>query len=91
MQGIFFLEVYKMVYTPQLSAHSSEMVRRVSLAFELPMTKTLEHIIKSYPLLVESSLVCAKCKEPKICKLCIFREGYEIKGETAKALDKVSV
>ncbi|GHU39093.1 hypothetical protein FACS1894190_02310 [Spirochaetia bacterium] len=60
-----------MVYTPQLSYHSSEMIRRLSWAFGLPMTKTLETLIKSFPLLVESSLVCNKCKNKTLCNILI--------------------
>ncbi|GHU40189.1 hypothetical protein FACS1894190_06770 [Spirochaetia bacterium] len=79
-----------MVYTPQLSYHSSEMIRRLSWAFGLPMTKTLETIIKSFPLLVESSLVCSKCKNKTLCSSCVFSSTYEIKGTTEIMLDKIS-
>jgi MoaA/NifB/PqqE/SkfB family radical SAM enzyme len=79
-----------MVYTPRLDYLSSEMVRRLSWAFQLPMTKTIENIIKCYPLLIESSLVCNTCKERKICHKCIFSSSYEVRGEAAKSLDKVS-
>jgi MoaA/NifB/PqqE/SkfB family radical SAM enzyme len=59
-------------------------------AFSLPMTKTIEHIIKCFPLLVDSELVCGKCENRKICASCIFSPHYELKGEAAKALDKVT-
>jgi hypothetical protein len=75
-----------MVYTPQLSYHSSEMVRRLSWAFDLPMTKTIETVIQSFPLLIESSLVCGKCQNKIICSTCIFSPGYELKGATEIAL-----
>jgi MoaA/NifB/PqqE/SkfB family radical SAM enzyme len=79
-----------MTYTPKLSFYSSEMVRRISWAFSLPMTKTIEHIIKCFPLLVDSALVCDKCENRKICACCIFSPHYELKGDAAKALDKVT-
>jgi hypothetical protein len=65
-----------MSYCPNLSRAASGSVRRLAWALGKPMTRTLEAIIKALPLLVEPSRVCAKCKDSKLCKQCVFGPGF---------------
>jgi recombinational DNA repair protein RecR len=68
MQPVF----NKRYYTPQFSPRATISVRRFAWALGVPMTKTVDHIIKLLPTLVNPSSVCQSCKDPSSCAICVF-------------------
>ena len=61
-----------LVYTPKLSSKHSDIVRRISWAFDIPMTKVLKHMVELTATFVDKKTVCRNCKDKTFCNDCIF-------------------
>jgi len=61
------------MYSPKFSVLSAVSIRRLAWAFNLPMTETVEHIVKILPTLVESRRICSKCLDKTKCSNCVFK------------------
>jgi hypothetical protein len=63
----------KMAYGPQLKPKTSRTLRRLAWAMELPMSTTLEELIKVMPYLINSKIVCSACQDRSRCCDCYFK------------------
>lgn len=61
-----------MAYTPELSRESSAVLRRIAWSLGLPMTKTLEEILRFIPSCMDRYRVCNACRDSSICEQCTF-------------------
>ncbi len=68
-----------MAYTPELSQHSSNTLRRIAWALDIPMTKAIERIFDHIPMIVDSNKICLKCQDKSKCNNCSFNKNN--KGE----------
>jgi recombinational DNA repair protein RecR len=62
----------KRYYSPQFSALAAVSVRRLAWALGVPMTATVDTMIKLIPSLVDPSKVCLSCKDTSKCQACVF-------------------
>ena len=62
----------KRFYSPQFSALAVVSVRRLAWSIGRPMSKTVDHIIKLLPSLVDPSKVCLSCQDSSKCSCCVF-------------------
>ena len=60
-------------YTPRLSDKHSDIVRRMSWAFGIPMTKILKNMIELASIFVDKKQICKNCKDKKSCIDCFFK------------------
>jgi hypothetical protein len=65
----------KRYYSPQFSEVASVSVRRLAWALGMPMTETIDYVVKNLPFtnLTEPLQVCTSCKDKTRCKVCSFR------------------
>lgn len=63
-----------MAYTPELDLEHSCTLRRIAWALDLPMTKAMAHIFDYLAEKIDSSRVCAKCKDRSRCDSCAFQK-----------------
>jgi hypothetical protein len=61
-----------MIYTPQFSEKNSVSVKRLSWLFNLPMTKTVDLMVRLIPSIIDPAKVCLSCKDKTSCSNCIF-------------------
>ena len=61
-----------MAYTPELSYQSSCLLRRISWALNLPMTKAIEKIFEHLPQILDREKVCQGCRDKSKCGECAF-------------------
>ena len=69
----------KLIYSPQLSAVSSDAIRRYAFSKNQKMTKALNQLILALPAITDPSKICLSCKDKSGCKSCIF--GRSITAE----------
>ena len=62
-----------MAYGPQLRTKTSRSLRRLAWAMQLPMSRTLEELIKIIPHLIGSKPVCSACRDRSRCSECYFK------------------
>jgi len=69
-----------MAYTPELSQVGSATLRRLAWHLGLPMTKTLEIVLKQTFEAdngkfknLKNGQVCKSCKDKSICEFCPFQ------------------
>jgi hypothetical protein len=64
----------KRYYSPQFSEVASVSVRRLAWFLKMPMTATIDYVIKNIPFtnLTEPLQVCTECKDKTRCKVCAF-------------------
>jgi hypothetical protein len=70
------------MYTPQLSDFSVISLRRLAWAMGVPMGAAFNRIVRLMPAMVDSSLVCLRCKDKSKCFSCVFKTTV---SETEKA------
>ena len=75
----------KLYYTPQFSEVAAVSVRRLAWFVEKSMPKTVDHIIRILPSVVDSSKVCLSCRDNSRCSCCIFGSLGNSQGEPALA------
>jgi hypothetical protein len=61
-----------MAYTPELSIRSSRILRRISWALDVPMTKGIEFVFEYLPKILDSEKVCQGCRDKSKCSYCAF-------------------
>ena len=69
-----------MSYTPPFSTRTTVSIRRLAWALQMPMTRTMEHVVAMIPNMVDPEVVCAKCRDRQRCKDCIFHERKQMKN-----------
>jgi hypothetical protein len=64
----------KRYYSPQFSEVASVSIRRLAWALKMPMTETIDFLVKNLPFsnLLEPLQVCTACKDTTRCKVCSF-------------------
>lgn len=62
-----------MAYTPELSYVQSCTLRRIAWALDIPMTKAMYAVFDYIGKIVDSSLVCERCRDRSHYKDCIFK------------------
>ena len=70
-----------MAYTPELSRKSSCMLRRISWALGVPMTKGIEHVFDYLPKILDSTMICQSCRDKSKCSNCGFNSAKQIQDE----------
>ena len=63
-----------MAYTPELSQQSSNALRRIAWALEIPMTKAMERVFDHISMIVDSKKICLKCQDKTKCNTCLFHK-----------------
>ena len=63
---------FKRFYTPQFSELAAVSVRRLAWSLDVPMTQTMDHIVRILPSVIDASKVCLSCKDNTKCTCCIF-------------------
>jgi len=61
-----------MGYGPRLRPCTCISLKRLAWAMNLPMSLTLENIIKIIPRLIESKVICNGCRDATACDDCYF-------------------
>jgi hypothetical protein len=61
------------MYTPPLSDFSVISLRRLSWAMGTTMGKAFTRIVKLMPAMVDSAIVCRRCRDNTKCSLCVFK------------------
>ena len=61
-----------MGYGPRLRPSTCMSLRRLAWAMDIPMSITLENIMKSIPRLIESKVICNACQDGSVCDECYF-------------------
>ena len=62
----------EMAYTPELSLESSRILRRISWALGVPMTKGIEYVFEYLPKILDREKVCQGCRDKSKCSGCAF-------------------
>jgi hypothetical protein len=62
----------KRFYSPQFTEVAAVSVRRLAWSLGLPMTTTIDYIIKNLPFYTDTQKVCISCKDKTKCKVCAF-------------------
>lgn len=70
-----------MAYTPELSMKSSCILRRISWALGVPMTKGIEYIFDYLPKVLDSEKVCRACRDKSKCPTCGFNSVKQNQGK----------
>lgn len=70
-----------MAYTPELSMKSSSMLRRISWALDVPMTKAIEKVFEYLPAILDSEKVCQACRDKSRCSNCGFNSTEQNQDE----------
>ena len=63
----------KMAYGPQLRPKTSRSLRRLAGAMGLPMSTTLEELIRVMHYLISTKIVCSVCQYRSRCSECYFK------------------
>ena len=63
----------KRYYSPQFSSLAAVSVRRLAWALGVPMTATVDTMVKLIPSLLDPSKICLSCKDTSKCQSCVFR------------------
>jgi hypothetical protein len=61
------------MYTPPLSDFSIISLRRLAWAMGTTMGKAFGRIVRLMPVMVDSALVCQRCKDKSKCSACAFK------------------
>lgn len=61
-----------MAYTPELSDEASCTLRRIAWGLHIPMTVTLDVIMRILPLIIDRQQICEGCKDRTRCADCSF-------------------
>ena len=72
----------KLFYSPQFSELAAVSVRRLAWAYNMPMTSTIDLIVRLIPSIVDSGKVCIACKDNTKCKNCGFRNPLSPQTQT---------
>jgi len=70
-----------MAYTPELSWKASCMLRRISWALGVPMTKGIEHVFDYLPKILDSTMICKACRDKSKCSNCDFNPHNQFQDE----------
>ncbi len=81
-------ETNKRYYTPQFSEVASVSVRRLAWSLKMPMTSTIDYVVKNLPFYMDTVQVCLSCKDKSRCKVCAFSSPLteEEKSELLEAM-----
>jgi hypothetical protein len=71
-------------YSPQFSEMSAVSVRRLAWALGIPMTSTVEYMVKNMPFIIDSKKVCDSCRDKTKCEPCVFRPLLTEQAEVSK-------
>ena len=63
----------KQYYSPQFSELAAVSVRRLAWAMDMPMTSTIDLMVRLIPSVVDAGKVCLACKDRSKCQNCGFR------------------
>jgi hypothetical protein len=61
------------MYTPQLSDFAVISLRRLAWAMGLTMGAAFTRMVRLMPAMVDSALVCQRCKDNTKCSACAFK------------------
>ncbi len=70
-----------MAYTPEMTMKSSCMLRRISWALGVPMTKGIECVFDYLPKVLDSEKVCQACRDRSKCSGCGFNSHNRIQDD----------
>ena len=70
-----------MAYTPELSMESSRILRRISWALGVPMTKGIEFVFEYLPKILDKEKICQGCRDKSKCTGCTFCPSKQNQGE----------
>ncbi|WP_435549742.1 hypothetical protein [Desulfobacterium sp. N47] len=70
-----------MAYTPELSMQSSTLLRRISWALGVPMTKGIEMVFDYLPQILDRKKVCDACRDKSKCAGCAFNSHSQNEKE----------
>ena len=73
----------KQFYSPQFSELASVSIRRLAWALHMPMTSTIDLMVRLIPSVVDAGKVCLACKDKTKCKNCGFRNPPTLQEKTA--------
>jgi hypothetical protein len=62
-----------MAYTPELSQQHSGTLRRIAWALGIPMTTAMTAVFDHMGTALDSTKVCAACRDKSFCTACPFR------------------
>ena len=79
----------KRFYTPQFSPLAAISVRRLAWSLGLPMTATVDIMVRLLPHAVNPSKVCLSCKDKSKCSSCAFGSLSTGSQQDAAALEAV--
>ena len=68
-----------LIYTPKLSKRHSEIIRRISWGFNIPMTKVIAHFIELSSIFINKRQICTNCRDKSFCTDCIFKNKPKTK------------
>jgi recombinational DNA repair protein RecR len=71
-----------MAYTPELSYEDSCTLRRIAWALGLPMTKAIAAVFDHMGTALDSTKVCAACRDKTKCDVCVFNRNGNNPSET---------
>jgi hypothetical protein len=61
------------MYTPPLSDFSVISLRRLAWAMGTTMGKAFGRMVRLMPVMVDSTLVCQRCRDNTKCSACAFK------------------
>jgi len=70
-----------MAYTPKMTMKSSCMLRRISWALGVPMTKGIEYVFDYLPKVLDTRKVCQACRDKSRCSDCEFNSQNRIQDD----------
>ena len=68
------MKKYKSVYSPQISADSAFLLRRIAWAADHPMTETLDACILALSVQMDRSVLCGACQDHRCLECPISKE-----------------
>jgi len=71
------------MYTPNLSDQSVVAVRRLAWALGLPMTKTLDIVVRLIPTVIDQRKICSACNNETKCPVCAFNNPLTPQEQSA--------
>ena len=75
-----------MAYTPELSMGASSSLRRIAWALNVPMTKAIERVFETLPLILDKRLICEACRDKSKCSTC----GFNTHNQTQQAKEVIA-
>jgi hypothetical protein len=76
----------KQFYSPPFSEMAAVSVRRLAWALQMPMGKAVDVMVSCLPAFIQTTKVCAVCKNKSKCKNCIFEFAADLPEQAAALL-----